>query len=386
MLIAVIAGAGFIWNLLRAPLRSPAPQPIAERGGLPSTEDTVEKEVGPAIEVIAENLQIPWEIAFLQEGDLLVTERPGTLRRIGKVSKTYAIPGVANVGEGGLLGLALHPKFAENRWLYLYHTVEVGGRFLNRVVRYRLSGDELTERTIIIDGIPGATVHDGGRIAFGPASAPDGASAGKPDYYLYITTGDAGNAGLAQDTRSLAGKILRVRDDGSIPEDNPFGNAVWSYGHRNPQGLAWDEKGRLWSTEHGRSGVLSGLDELNLIEKGKNYGWPVIQGDETRPGVESPVIQSGPKVTWAPAGAAYGNGSIFFGGLRGQALYEAKIVGEREVRLRTHLEKEFGRIRAVRLGSDGLLYMTTSNTDGRGKPRPGDDKIIRVDPRMFGGP
>ncbi len=328
-------------------------------------------KVGKDIEIIAENLQIPWEIVFLPDGDLLVTERPGTLKIIGKEERVYTIEGVEHVGEGGLLGMALHPRFPENRWIYLYLTTKNGEGLTNRVERYRFAGDRLLEKTIIINNIPGAAYHDGGRIAFGP------------DKYLYITTGDAGNPNFAQDINSLAGKILRLKDDGSIPSDNPFGNAVYSYGHRNSQGLAWDDKGQLWATEHGRSGILSGLDELNLIEKGKNYGWPVIQGDETKTGMKNPVVQSGPDETWAPAGIAFFDGSLFLGGLRGESLYEVKILAENKVFLKAHFRQELGRIRAVALGPDGYLYVTTSNTDGRGEAKTNDDKIIRISPKIF---
>ncbi len=322
-------------------------------------------------EIVADNLQIPWEIAFLPDGDLLVTERPGRLKRIGKEGRVYAIEGVEHIGEGGLLGMALHPRFAKNRWIYIYLTTQNGEGLINRVERYRFEGDHLSEKTTIIDNIPGAAYHDGGRIAFGP------------DDYLYITTGDAGKNNLAQDTSSLAGKILRLKDDGSIPSDNPFGNAVYSYGHRNSQGLAWDDKGQLWITEHGRSGILSGLDELNLIEKGKNYGWPIIQGEEKKTGMKSPIIQSGPNETWAPAGIAFFDGSLFFGGLRGESLYEAKIIESSKVPLKVHFRQEFGRIRAVVFGPDGFLYLTTSNTDGRGILKQSDDKIIRINPLIF---
>ena len=332
---------------------------------------TEEKGKVKDLEVIAENLTIPWEIAFLPDGNILVTERPGTLKRIGKEGRVYVIEGVEHEGEGGLLGMALHPQFSDNRWIYLYFTTTIGSGLKNRVERYRLEDDRLLEKKVIIDNIPGATYHDGGRIAFGP------------DGYLYITTGDAGNAELAQNINSLAGKILRLKDDGSIPADNLFGNAIYSYGHRNPQGLAWDNRGRLWATEHGRSGILSGLDELNLIKKGKNYGWPVIQGDETQSGMESPVMQSGPDETWAPAGAVFWNESVFFGGLRGESLYEVKILDNNRVALKAHFRKEYGRIRAVVLGPDGYLYITTSNTDGRGEPRSDDDKIIKINPKVL---
>ncbi len=203
-----------------------------------------------------------------------------------------------------------------------------------------------------------------------------------PDGKLYVTTGDAGNSNSAQDTRSLAGKILRLNDDGSVPTDNPFENAVFSYGHRNPQGLAWDDKGRLWSTEHGRSGVRSGYDELNLIERGGNYGWPEIEGPEIGKDMVSPVLQSGASDTWAPASAEFVRGNIFFGGLRGEALYEA-VIDDNAATLTTHLRHTYGRIRTVRKAPDGFLYILTSNSDGRGDRNSRDDRMIRIDPKTL---
>jgi len=334
-----------------------------------------EKNEKPDTEIVAENLEVPWEVVLLPpspagepSGEFLITERPGKLTKIDAGRTVIPIPGVRHVGEGGLLGLALHPNFSQNQYLYLYLTSQENWKTVNRVERYMFTGSALPDRTVIIDGIAGASNHDGGRIAFGP------------DGFLYITTGDAGQADSAQNLDSLNGKILRVRDDGSIPEDNPFNTAVYSYGHRNVQGIAWDNQGRLWATEHGRSGARSGYDELNLIEKGKNYGWPTIQGPEEREGMVSPVIQSGPNDTWAPSGAAFWNGSIFFAGLRGEALYEYRIADKKLV---MHFHEEFGRLRAVVTGNDGFLYITTSNRDGRGEPESGDDKIIRVNPAMF---
>ncbi len=321
-------------------------------------------------EVVAENLNIPWELAFLPSGDILVTERPGTLRKIGNGEK-IKIKGVVHKGEGGLLGMALHPNFSENNFIYFYLTSKIDGKLINRVERYKLNGNILSDRKVILDNIPGAIYHDGGRIKFGP------------DGYLYITVGDARMPKSAQDINSLAGKILRIKDDGGVPEDNPFSNFVYSYGHRNPQGITWDDKGQLWSTEHGRSGILSGYDELNLIKKGKNYGWPDIQGDEKKPGMEAPILHSGPDVTWAPASAVFLNGSIFFGGLRGESLYEAKIKDNKVVYFKSHFKGKFGRIRNVSLGPDGYLYITTSNTDGRGDPKKGDDKIIKINPKKL---
>lgn len=335
---------------------------------IPEGESFASVQSPEGIQVVAESLSIPWEIAFLASGEILATERTGNLIILSGNEKT-AIPidGVRHVGEGGLHGIALHPDFTENKWIYLYFTSEIGGNLHNRVERFMLEENALSERTAIIEGIPAASNHDGGRIAFGP------------DKMLYIGTGDAADSSLSQGISSLAGKILRLKDNGEIPEDNPFGNAVFSFGHRNVQGLAWDSSGNLWATEHGPSG----FDELNFIEKGKNYGWPEIKGDESMPGMELPVIHSGQNETWAPAGIAFLNGSLFFGGLRGESVYEAEISGSRVTSLKRHFSREFGRIRAVSVSPDGLLFISTSNTDGRGTVREGDDKIIRLNPEIF---
>lgn len=337
----------------------------------------------PRAEVVTKNLEVPWGIAFLPSGDMLVTERPGTLLRIdpktGKRRATIPLPETASPGEAGLLGIALHPKFKENRYLYLYQTTKTENGTTNRVVRYEFRENDLRNPEVIIDGIPGAIYHDGGRIKFGPPST----SSGQVKRKLYITTGDATNGYLAQDKNSLAGKILRLNPDGSVPDDNPFGNAVWSYGHRNPQGITWDSEGRLWATEHGRSGLRSGFDEINLIKKGKNYGWPYFEGDEASLEITEPVLHSTSEVTWAPASVAYLDGSLYFGALYGQALYEAVLKGDEVIRLDRYFYEKFGRIRTVAVGPDGFLYLSTSNTDGRGDPLSGDDKIIRVNPKKL---
>lgn len=320
----------------------------------------------PKIAVIAENLDVPWDMVWLPNGDMLVTERPGNLLKISKTgNERLSIEGVHHIGEGGLLGLALHPDFNTNNYLYLYFTTEIDGEVTNRVDRYVFKNDQLTDRVTVIDDIPGAQYHDGGGLAFGP------------DGFLYITTGDAGREQLAQDVNSLAGKILRVKPDGSIPEDNPFGNAIYSYGHRNPQGLAWDNEDQLWSTEHGRSGVRSGFDEVNLIEPGQNYGWPNYQGGQTASGIVRPMLHSGPTVTWAPASAAIVNNSLYFGGLRGRSLYEIDLS---DLDLHIHFKNTYGRIRAVAAGPEGSLYISTSNMDGRGEPNKADDRIIKINP------
>ena len=263
------------------------------------------------------------------------------------------------------MGIALHPDFENTALLYLYISRVADGRTVNNVERYRYDGDSLSERKIIVGNIPGAIYHDGGRIAFGP------------DGYLYIATGDATQPSLSQDIQSLAGKILRVTEEGEPAPGNPFNSLVYSLGHRNPQGIAWDRNGVLWSTEHGRSGILSGLDELNRIQRGGNYGWPDLQGDERQDGFVAPVLHS-KSDTWAPASITVVEDRMFFGGLRGEALYEVTLLNGVPV-LKEHFKNQFGRIRTVVTSPDGgSLYITTSNRDGRGVVRDGDDKIIQV--------
>ncbi len=323
----------------------------------------------PAVTTVITGLQIPWSLDFLPDGSIIFTERPGRIRLVDAQGNLQEEPlltmdNVAAVGEGGLLGIALHPDFEENGWVYLYYTYRENGNLLNRVSRFTMQDTTLSGEKTIIEGIPGASNHDGGRIKFGP------------DDFLYITTGDAGNAESAQDLDSLAGKILRLNDDGSVPDDNPFsGSPVWSYGHRNPEGLAWDGAGRLWATEHGSSAT----DELNLIEPGSNYGWPVIRGDETREGMVSPVIQSG-STTWAPSGMAYFDGAVYFTGLRGQTLYRVNVQGDNQGQMMGRfLEDEYGRLRTAVIGPDGFMYVLTSNRDGRGSPVQDDDRLLRID-------
>lgn len=305
-------------------------------------------------EVVAEGLEIPWEMVFLPTGEMLVTERPGRVLKLNEDKIVIEVEGVEHIGEGGLLGLALHPDFEVNKYLYLYLTSRVEGGLVNRVERYVFDGESLTDKQVILDEIPGASYHDGGRMKFGP------------DGKLYVTTGDAGKTELSQDKESLAGKILRLNEDGSIPDDNPFESLVYSLGHRNPQGIEWDDQGRMWSTEHGPSG----FDEINLIEKGSNYGWPETKGDS--------VLTSGAEDTWAPSGMAIGENRLFFGGLRGESLFEVKIEEDELTDLRRHFFKEFGRIRVVRRGLDGDWYVASNNRDGRGNIQEGDDKIIRI--------
>jgi glucose/arabinose dehydrogenase len=334
------------------------------------------------VQRVAEGLETPWAIAFAPDGRIFVTERPGRIRviRNGKLQKEpWMEIEVEEVSEAGLMGLALDPDFARNGYLYAAYSYRDGrGRIRNRVVRLR---EDATRRSgaldrVLLDDIPGARNHNGARVKFGP------------DGKLYVTMGDAQAARRAQDLSSLSGKILRLNPDGTIPGDNPFPRSfVYSYGHRNPQGLAWQPgTGRLYATEHGPSGFQGCcLDELNLIEPGKNYGWPAIRGDQAREGMVAPVLHSGESETWAPAGASFVTrgrwaGSLLFTGLRGQALYRV-LLDERDPRkvagFERHLVREFGRLRDVAEGPDGI-YVLTSNRDGRGRPAAEDDRVLRL--------
>ena len=319
-------------------------------------------------EIVARNLDTPWAIAFLPSGDMLVPERNGQVQRIGTNGNKFQIEGVRETGEGGLLGIALAPDFTSSNHVYLYYTTGSTGALTNQVDRYTLRENKLLGRTEILANIPAATNHNGGSIAFGP------------DDKLYITTGDAQDENLAQDKTSLAGKILRINQDGSIPTDNPYGNATWSYGHRNPQGIAWDDKEQLWSVEHGPSGPETGYDELNKITRGANYGWPTIRGDEKQEGMQTPVAQSGSNETWAPGGMAYLNGALYFAGLRGQSLYKVDVSNSDAVSnasITRLFANEYGRLRAVTAHKD-TIYFSTSNRDGRGSPNKDDDTIIHL--------
>ncbi len=305
------------------------------------------------INIIAQGLEVPWAMAFLPDGSMLVTERPGRLRLIDPIGQLQAEPvitvsEVITQGEGGLLGLAVNSPH-----VYLYYTYSTDGNAtFNRVVRYTYQDRTLTGAQILVDAIPGSIFHNGGRLKFGP------------DGYLYITTGDAQNPSLAQDPKSPAGKILRLSPDDKLE--------IYSLGHRNPQGLAWDDSDQLWITEHGDSAQ----DEINLIKSGQNYGWPLLRGDQTRPGFTPPILHSGTD-TWAPAGAIWYLEKLYFTGLRGQALFSFSP-------LASHLKSQYGRLRDIVLGPDGYFYVATSNRDGRGLPQKGDDKILKISPQFLG--
>jgi glucose/arabinose dehydrogenase len=353
---------------------SQPPEPTRTADGLSANVD---------VEVVVKGLNAPWAIDFAADGRIFITERPGRVRIVKNgqlLDEPWTTIDIAPGGESGLLGLALDPEFQYNGLVYLAYTYTDGeGNPNNRLVRMR--EDSLSNRgildMILVDGVKGASNHDGGRLRFGP------------DGKLYWTMGDAQDSDLAQDISSLNGKILRLNPDGTVPQDNPFPSSiVYSYGHRNPQGLAWQPgTGRLYSTEHGPSGSQgSGQDEVNFIEAGKNYGWPIIHGDKTREDMISPVVQSGSSETWAPAGATFvvggpWDGSLLFVGLRGQTLYRLtvdtndplKVLGFERL-----LVGEYGRLRDVVQVPDNAIHILTSNRDGRGRPSEGDDKLLRL--------
>jgi glucose/arabinose dehydrogenase len=318
---------------------------------------------------------------------MFFTERPGRVRVYERgrlvAAPLLTISDVEESGESGLMSMVLHPNFASNRWIYLAYTFSAGSQRV-RVVRYRETGNGLTERTVIVDDIPAARFHAGCRIRFGP------------DRKLYITTGDATDRSLAQRLDSLAGKTLRVNDDGTIPPDNPFvgqSNArgeIWSTGHRNAQGLDWQPGTDLmFQTEHGPSGFdgPEGGDEVNIVERGKNYGWPVVHHEETAGDMETPLLLYTPAC--APASAAFYRGSefpqfkgnFFFGCLRGLRLIRVVLDGRKVVSQEDLLTGTYGRIREVAAGPDGYLYFSTSNRDSRGRPASDDDRIMRLVPQ-----
>ena len=315
-------------------------------------------EAGSEVQVagtVATGLAVPWGIAFLPDGSALVSERDtGRIVRVGAGSTTPVgtVDGVVPRGEGGLLGIAY-----SGDWLYAYFTAESD----NRVVRMAWDGGALGTSQTVLAGIPKAGIHNGGRIVVGP------------DGMLYVATGDAGDRDLAQDRTSLGGKILRITQTGSVPADNPFPDSpVLSLGHRNVQGLAFDAQNRLWASEFGQSDV----DELNLIKPGSNYGWPECEGACDKEAYVDPVVQWNPTSIASPSGLAIIGDYAYVASLRGQSVWEVPLNGSGQA---TELELgDLGRLRTIEPAPDGSLWLSTSNTDGRGDPRNGDDRIVRL--------
>ncbi|GAB3791104.1 PQQ-dependent sugar dehydrogenase [Virgibacillus kimchii] len=325
-----------------------------EENGTEQTES--DTEVMEERTVIADNLDEPWEIQ-LYEDAFYVSERTGSIVTIqeDEENRKPVDQNLSNHPEAGLLGMVLPDAFSETSIALAYYSYEEDGNYFQRVVTVEEMEQAWVEREVLLDDIPGGEVHQGGRIAIGP------------DEMLYITTGDAAEPELAQDPDSLAGKILRMELDGSIPDDNPFDDSyVYSYGHRNAQGLAWTPDGELYATEHG----AEALDEINRINKGNNYGWPRIEGDEEEEGMETPVIHSGDD-TWAPSGMAYVHDHFYFAALRGESVRQFDPVEETvEV-----IVSDVGRVRDV-LAAENGIYFITNNTDGRGNPEEEDDRLI----------
>jgi len=326
---------------------------------------------------VAENLEIPWEIVFAPDGRIFFTERVGNLRVIENGQLNPEPVAILDVGtvEGGLLGLALDPNFEQNHFLYLYYTYFEFPLTYNKVARFTEKDNSLLDEFILVDKIPGAAIHDGGRLKFGP------------DEKLYITTGDAGNSNAAQDLNSLSGKILRINPDGTIPSDNPFADSmIFSYGHRNPQGLDWDPvTGKLVVTEHGSSAH----DEINVVEAGKNYGWPKVVGGEHDQQYIDPILQTG-EDTWAPSGATFYDSEnipewtnkYFVATLRGGHLrmLDLNLEENQVISSEALFSNTYGRLRDASIGQDGNLYLLTSNRDGRGAPAENDDRILKIIP------
>jgi len=342
-------------------------------GTAPPAPTTAERAEAPARpraartrpRTIARHLEVPWGIAFLPDGDALVAERDrGRIVRIpaggGRPRPVMTVPGVQATGEGGLLGLAVSPGFRRDRTVFAYLTT----RRDNRIVRFRLGESGVTP---ILTGLRAASIHDGGRIAFGP------------DGKLYAGVGETGDTGLAQDRSSPNGKILRINPDGSIPADNPFPSSpVWTLGHRNVQGLAWDRRGRLWATEFGQNE----FDEVNLIRKGRNYGWPIVEGrGSTRGGgFTNPKVTWSPTSTSSPSGAAIVGSNLYVGALAGRTLWRIPLHGASAGRPRALFRGRYGRIRTVVAAPGGRIWFTTSNRDGRGSPAAADDRILSFRP------
>lgn len=339
------------------------------------------------VETVASGLEVPWAFAWLPNGDMLVTERPGRVRLIEKgklrADPVFTVPDVEPSGESGLMDVALHYDFPKNGFVYLAYAYNQDGKRI-KVVRYKYADGKFNDPKVIIENIPGAPNHAGMRCRFGP------------DKKLYVTTGDSTDWDLAQKLDSLAGKTLRLNDDGTIPQDNPFVKTqdarpeIWSYGHRNAQGLAWQPgTGLMFQTEHGPSsfeGKGSGGDEVNIVERGLNYGWAEIHHTEKREGMVSPLLEYSPAC--APASGMFYDSSIFpsfkgnffFGCLRGARIIRVQLDGRKVVRQENVLDGVFGRIREIEQGPDGYIYFSTSNRDGRGSPAKDDDRILRIVP------
>jgi glucose/arabinose dehydrogenase len=335
----------------------------------PSSEPTREPDgATEVVDTVASGLAVPWGLDFLPDGRAVVTERdtarvlvitPADGGGEGEVVEVGRIPETAPQGEAGLLGVAVSPDFERDHLLYFYVCTAED----NRVVRAELDGTRLGETEPILTGIPGGFIHDGGRLEFGP------------DGFLYVSTGETGEDQLARERSGYAGKILRITASGDPAPGNPFDDEVWSWGHRNVQGLAFDDDGRLWASEFGSSS----FDELNLIEAGDDYGWPTVEGTGGEPDFHDPEL-TWPVEEASPSGLAYVDGTLWMAALRGARLWQIPVDGTSAGEPTPHFAGEYGRLRTVVVAPDGRLWLTTSNLDGRGTPAAEDDRILVVQP------
>ncbi|MFI2427980.1 PQQ-dependent sugar dehydrogenase [Streptomyces sp. NPDC018955] len=344
---------------------SPSSSPEGSAEETPPAKGSVK-----VVRTVATGLNSPWGLAPLADGDLLVSSRDeATITRVdgktGEKTELGEVPGVSPSGEGGLLGIALSPEYASDRMVYAYFTSASD----NRVVRMiydeeKPAGEQLGAPDTVFRGIPKGEIHNGGRIAFGP------------DGMLYAGTGESGDTGLSQDKESLGGKILRLTPEGEPAPGNPFpGSPVYSYGHRNVQGLAWDGRQRLFAAEFGQNT----WDELNAIKPGDNYGWPEAEGESDDDGFHDPVHQWSTDEA-SPSGIAYAEGSVWMAGLRGERLWRVPLKGtEASAAPQAFLGGEYGRLRTVAAAGGDKLWLVTSNTDGRGNPEKGDDRILELE-------
>lgn len=340
---------------------------------------------GIRIEKVAENLYVPWSIVFLDESNLLFTERNGAIRQIqnGRLVDlpSYRFDDVSTDSEEGLMGMALDPDYQSNNYLYVCLAYSSGSDMYDKVIRLTYKKNQIEEDKIILDKIPAAKFHAGCKLKFGP------------DKKLYITTGDATDKNIAQDRNSLGGKILRINSDGSIPSDNPFSKSpIYSYGHRNPQGLDWDElSGHLFATEHGPSlfDGPAGGDEINYVKKGENYGWPLVSHEKTKEGLVSPIAIFTPAI--APSAGIFYTGDLLtqfknhflVAMLKGEGILDVQLGKDRDsvASYEKIPEITYGRIREIVESPDGYIYFSTSNKDGRGKPADKDDAIYKISPQ-----
>ena len=338
-------------------------------GPPPIPPPNLQESGNETIQILATNLEKPWALAFADD-KIFITERTGKIKVIESdvmLEEPLATFRTATIFDGGLLGIAAHPNFTNNHFLYVYYTYEENGNLWNKILKITESDNKLKDAITILDKIPGSRFSNGGVMKFGP------------DNKLYVATGAGSDSSHdAQDLNSLAGKILRLNDDGSIPSDNPFSNSqVYSYGHSNPRGMAWDKSGSLYVTETGPSKN----DEINLIIKGKNYGWPEQQCSGDGDFVNAimcydPEIEPGGIVFYSGDKLEFKNDMIM-ASMKPEKLDRLKITGG-EVEYQKSILSGLGRIRDVNEGPDGYLYLITSNTDGKAFPDSSDDKLVRI--------